>query len=247
VVGANVAKALWGRGESIGKRLTLGGTTFFVVGESAPRKGAFFGENRQDSVIAIPLATARRLYPFAESTVFYIRAEPGRRDAARLEAEAILRRLRDLPAEAPNDFHLSTAEQIIAQFDQIAAVIALVTLALAAVSLGIGGIGIANVMIIAVTERTREIGVRRALGARRREVLRQFLLEAAMLSLAGGALIVPVAWLQDFTVLARASPRCRRSVGAGLRFLPHQDAGRSGPASRATDVGGGVRFPGSET
>ena len=103
-----------------------------------------------------------------------------------METEAILRRLRRLGPEEDNDFNLSTADQIIRTLDQVSAAIGLATFALAAVSLLIGGIGIANVMIIAVTERTREIGVRRALGARRAEVLRQFLLEAAFLSGTGG-------------------------------------------------------------
>ncbi len=193
VIGANVARALWARGESVGKALQLGGEIYTVVGEAEPRKGGFFGENRQDNLVALPLGTARRSFPQAEMTVFYIRAEPGRRDLARAEAEAILRRLRHLEPRQENDFNLSTADQIIAQFDRLSAVIGLVTVALAGLSLVIGGIGIANVMIISVTERTREIGVRRAVGAQREEVLRQFLYEAAFLALLGGVLGVAVA------------------------------------------------------
>lgn len=239
VVGANIAKALYGRGASVGQRILLGGTEFFVVGEAAPRKGGFFGENRQDNVIAVPYETARRLYPSAEETVFYIRAEPGRRDAARVEAEAILRRLRDLAPDQENDFHLSTADQIIAQLDQVSALIGLVTLALAAVSLGIGGIGIANVMIIAVTERTREIGVRRAIGAPRREVMRQFLLEAAMLSLAGGALGVLISWALGVLLylvapaLASVPPLWVVAAGLTASFATGVIAGY-GPARRAS-------------
>jgi putative ABC transport system permease protein len=93
------------------------------------------------------------------------RGRPGQRDTARLETEAILRRLRGLVPDQPNDFELSTADQIIRSLDEVSAAIGLATFALAAVSLLIGGIGIANVMVIAVTERTREIGVRRARGA----------------------------------------------------------------------------------
>jgi putative ABC transport system permease protein len=109
--------------------------------------------------------------------------------------EAILRRLRRLGPDEVNDFNLSTADQIIQNLDQVSAAVGLATFALAAVSLVIGGIGIANVMIIAVTERTREIGVRRALGARRSEIRRQFLLEAAFLSCTGGLAGVLVASL----------------------------------------------------
>ena len=193
VIGSNVAKALFGEGRSVGRSLMVGGTEFFVVGEAAPRKGGFFGENRQDNLVAMPSSAARRLYPDARSVVFYIRSEPGRRDLAMVEAEAILRRLRRLDPTRPNDFHLSTADQIIAQFDKLSVRIGLVAVTLAAVSLLIGGIGVANVMIIAVTERTREIGIRRAVGARRGEVLRQFLLESAILSATGGVLGVLIA------------------------------------------------------
>lgn len=193
VIGANVAKALYGGTRSLGRTLSLGGTTFQVVGEAAPRKGGFFGENRQDNVVAIPLGTARRLFPEADAAVFYIRALPGQRDLARVEAESLLRRLRGLRPDQPNDFSLSTADQIIAQFDRLSARVGLVTVALAGVSLLIGGLGVANVMLIAVTERTREIGLRRAVGAKRGEVLRQFLFEAALLSATGGLFGVALA------------------------------------------------------
>lgn len=220
VIGANTAGALWGRGQSVGKTLQLAGDSFMVIGEAAPRKGGFFGENRQDNVVAIPLGTARKLFPQAEATVFYIRAEPGSRDLARSEAEAILRRLRRLDPRQPNDFNLSTADQIIAQFDRLSATIGLVTVALALLSLVIGGIGIANVMIISVTERTREIGIRRAVGARREEVLRQFLYEASFLSAMGGAVGVVLATLIGFA-LSLALPGfpaipALPVVGAGL-------------------------------
>jgi putative ABC transport system permease protein len=195
VLGANVASALFGRGPALGRTLVLAGETWSIVGVQPPRKGGFFGENRNDNVIFIPLRSAERRFSEAEATVLYVRAKPGERDAARVELEAILRRLRRLGPDEPNDFELSTADQIIGTLDQVSAAIGLATFALAAVSLVIGGIGIANVMIIAVTERTREIGVRRALGARRAEVLRQFLLEAAFLSGTGGLAGVLVASL----------------------------------------------------
>ena len=101
--------------------------------------------------------------------------------------------MRGVPADAPSDFTLSTADQIIASFDEIGAQIFFATIALAGVSLVIGGIGIANVMVISVTERTREIGLRLALGARREEVRLQFLLEAAVLAGAGGVIGVVIA------------------------------------------------------
>jgi len=200
VLGANVARALFGRGNALGRRLLLAGESWSVVGVQPPRKGGFFGENRNDNVIFVPLRAAQRRFAEAEATVLYVRARSGEREAAFVETEAILRRLRKLGPSEENDFNLSTADQIIRTLDQLSAAIGLVTFALAAVSLLIGGIGIANVMIIAVTERTREIGVRRALGARRSEVLRQFLLEAAFLAGTGGLAGVLVASLLGLLV-----------------------------------------------
>ncbi len=200
VLGANMARALFGDGPALGRTLQLAGESWSVVGVQPLRKGGFFGENRNDNMIFIPLRAAERRFAEAKATVLYVRARPGERDAARVEVEAILRRLRRLAPDEGNDFELSTADQIIRTLDQVSAAIGLATFALAAVSLVIGGIGIANVMIIAVTERTREIGVRRALGARRAEVLRQFLLEAAFLSGTGGLAGVLVASLLGLVI-----------------------------------------------
>jgi putative ABC transport system permease protein len=208
VLGSNVARALFGAAPSLGKSFTLAGDTYFVVGESAPRRGGFFGENRQDNVISLPAATVARRFPEAKQTILYARANPGQLASAKTEMEFLLRRLRGLAPAADNDFTLSTAEQIISQFDQIGAQIGLATFALAAVSLVIGGIGIANVMIISVTERTREIGTRLAIGARRRDVLAQFLIEAALLSGVGWLIGVAISWAAGFllSVFAPAFP-----------------------------------------
>ena len=187
IVGANLARALFGPEPAVGRSLTLLGERYFIVGELALRRGGFFGENRQDNVLSLPQGTVQRRFPDADRVVLYIQADAGRIEAAFAEAEILLRRLRALPLDAPNDFNLSTSEQIISSFDQVSAQIILVAVGLSAVSLVIGGIGVANVMIMGVTERTREIGTRLALGARRRDVRRQFLVEAALLSATGGA------------------------------------------------------------
>ncbi len=193
VIGASLSQALFGAGGGTGKSLLLAGDRYYVVGELAPRKGTFFGANRNDSVIAIPVATARRKFPEARNIVLYVRAFPGMREQAREEARTVLRLLRQVPRGADDNFAMNSADQIIAQFDRIGAQIFLATIALATVSLVIGGIGIANVMVISVTERTREIGVRRAIGAQQVDVRRQFLLEAALLSGAGGSVGVILA------------------------------------------------------
>jgi putative ABC transport system permease protein len=186
VIGASISRALFGDRTPIGESLTLAGESYVVVGELAQRKGGFFGENRQDNVLAVPVSTASRRFAEADRTVLYLRALPGRLQQTQDQAEVILRQLRGLDPGAANDFNLSTSESIIRTFDEISAAIGLATVGLAGISLLIGGIGIANVMIISVTERTREIGVRLAIGARRSEVQVQFLIEASFLSGVGG-------------------------------------------------------------
>ena len=186
IVGASLARALYGDASPLGKTLTLAGDTYTVVGALQKRRGGFFGENRQDNLLNLPVGTLRRRFGDPDRLVLYMRAQPGQLEQCMQQSETIIRRLRRLPPGASNDFTLSTAESIIATFDSISARIALVTVGLAAVSLLIGAIGIANVMFISVTERTREIGLRRALGAKKGEVLLQFLLEAAFLSGIGG-------------------------------------------------------------
>jgi putative ABC transport system permease protein len=243
VIGASLSRALFGGRPAIGRTLQLAGDTYTVVGEIAPRRGGFFGENRQDSVLAIPIGTLQRRFPGIDRTVLYIRAMPGRRDQARDETEFILRQLRGLAPGAPSDFNLSTADQIIRTFDQLSAAIGLVTVALAAVSLFIGGIGIANVMIIAVTERTREIGLRLAVGAPRGAVLRQFLVEAAVLSGAGGLagvlLALLLGWLASLAVTGFSAIPPLWAVLAGVTmsvlvgvlagYLPARRAARLDP------------------
>lgn len=186
IIGSALARALYGSESPLGRTLTLGGETYTVVGQLQKRRGGFFGENRQDNLLNLPVGTARRRFGDPERVVLYMRAQPGLRAECIRQSEAILRQLRQLGPGEDNDFTLSTADSIIATFDSVAARIGLVSVGLAAVSLLIGAIGIANVMFISVTERTREIGLRRALGARKGEVLLQFLLEAAFLSGIGG-------------------------------------------------------------
>jgi putative ABC transport system permease protein len=193
VIGANLSEALFGSDSPVGRTITLASDRYTVVGELAKRRGGFLGENRQDNVFSLPAGTARVRFGEPDRVVLYVQAEPGQLDACFRETEAILRLLRKLPPGTDSDFNLSTAEQIISTFDALSARIALASVGLAAVSLVIGAIGVANVMFIGVTERTKEIGVRRAVGARRGEVLFQFLLEAAILSGVGGVVGVATA------------------------------------------------------
>jgi putative ABC transport system permease protein len=220
VIGAALSEALFGNDVPIGRTLTLGGETYTVVGELARRRGGFLGENRQDNVLTLPAGTARSRFGEPERVVIYVRAKPGRREACFRETEAILRQLRHLAPGADNDFNLSTADQIIATIDGLRARIGLATVGLAAVSLLIGAIGIANVMFISVTERTREIGLRLAVGAPRKNVQLQFLLEAVFLSgvggLAGVATALAIGLLLTFVVQGFSAVAPAWAVAAGL-------------------------------
>ncbi len=220
IVGANLSRALFANESPLGRTLTLAGDTYTVVGELQQRRGGFFGENRQDNVLNLPAGTVRQRFGEPERVVIYMRARPGQRAGTYGEAESILRVLRALPPDAPNDFTLSTADQIIATFDGLSARIGLVTVGLAAVGLLIGAIGIANVMFISVTERTREIGLRRAVGARRGQVLLQFLLEAVFLSgiggLAGVAAALLIGVLLTFVLTGFSAVPPAWAVAAGL-------------------------------
>lgn len=220
VIGASLSMALFGNQSPIGQTLGLGGETYTVVGELQKRRGGFFGENRQDSVLSLPAGTVRRRFGVPERIVIYARAWPGRRAEAAGQLGTLLRLLRKVPPGAEDDFTLSTADQIIATFDALSAQVAVATVGLAGVSLFIGAIGIANVMFISVTERTREIGVRLAMGARRRDVRRQFLLEAMCLSGLGGlagvavALGIGLALTTVLTGFSAVAPLW--AIGAGL-------------------------------
>src|SRR4051794_15507094 len=123
------------------------------------------------------------------------KAKPGMRQDAYSEVESIMRRIRRLATSDRNDFAISTPDQIIQQFDRITGLIGLVAIAISALGLLVGGIGVMNIMLVSVTERTREIGVRKAIGARRRDIIGQFLVEAMTLTGAGGMLGILIAVL----------------------------------------------------
>ncbi|MEO8358483.1 MAG: ABC transporter permease [Vicinamibacteria bacterium] len=193
ILGASVRASLFPGISALGKQVRLSGIAFTVIGVVAPRPGGVFGENRQDSVISMPIRTVQAIFPDAKNILLYMRMKEGRRVEARQDAETLLRRLRGLAPDSPNDFQLTSPDQIIAIFNQVGDAIGAATVALAGISLFIGAIGVGNVMIISVTERTREIGIRRALGATQGSVRRQFLIEAAVLSAVGGILGVLLA------------------------------------------------------
>ncbi len=186
VIGATLADTLFPGQSAVGKSIQLGNAMFYIIGVFAPAKGGFFGENGLDSQVLIPLSTLKMRYPASNTYFFTCKAREGLREQAMEEIRAAMRRIRKVPPGVDDDFSLSTADSIIANFDRVTGMIALVAIALSGLGLLVGGIGVMNIMLVSVTERTREIGVRKALGARRFDIVFQFLMEAMALTGMGG-------------------------------------------------------------
>jgi putative ABC transport system permease protein len=191
VLGHDVAKALFADLPAIDKEVRIDGSTFRVVGVLERPKGNF-GANDEDRRVLIPLDTFMEMYPAANEISMRVQGFPGMLNEAVDEARETLRRRRRVPYDQPDDFSIQTADESVAQFHQIIGMIALAMVVLSSIGLLIGGVGVMNIMLVSVTERTREIGVRKAIGARRRDIVRQFLFEAVALTGAGGMLAVVI-------------------------------------------------------
>jgi putative ABC transport system permease protein len=186
VIGWDVKDELYPHLDPIGRDILIDGVPFRVIG-LLTQQGKTLGQSR-DNVVMIPIDTNRKSFSGRTTLDIMIQAQGGVEgvDAAADEARALLRALRHTDFRSPDPFGVITAESLQEVWRQISTAAFLLTLLIASVSLGVGGIVIMNIMLVAVAERTAEIGLRRALGARQRDVRRQFLLEASLLSLVGG-------------------------------------------------------------
>ena len=199
VIGHDLAEGLFHAADPLGKSIEVGGAFYQVVGVLEKRKGQFFKDESADKVLVVPYTSYRKHNPQDDEHYIGAQAYPGRKAQAEDEIVGLLRRRRGVATDKPNNFAISSSEEIARQFRQITGAIAIAVVVISSIGLLIGGVGVMNIMLMSVTERTREIGVRKAIGARRRDIIRQFLTEAITLTGAGGVIGV--------------------SLGGGISFL----------------------------
>ena len=187
VIGTDLVDAFFGNMEPLGKEIDIDGHPVKVIGV-AEKKGVVFGES-QDNFVWLPISTFQKFYGFRRS--FSIQAEAttmGVFEAAQDQVRVAMRARRHLTYEKPDDFNIETGETVMELWQTMTRGIYVVTIVVTGISLLVGGIVVMNIMLVSVTERIREIGVRKALGARRGDILRQFLVESVVLSGFGGFL-----------------------------------------------------------
>ncbi len=225
VIGDDIREKVFPREDPVNKRVLLGHDTYTVIGVFE-KKGKMFGES-QDNFVTIPLTTFDRRFP-------WVRVGGANGDALRIatvpyspeqvpvlieKARTVLRARRRVRFDQPDDFAIVTPDRIIESFQGITRGVTLAMVFIAFISLLIGGVGVMNIMLVSVTERTREIGVRKAVGAFRRDIVMQFLTEATSLSLLGGAIgvavgiAVPAAIKKAFDALPAETPMWSVVVG----------------------------------
>lgn len=203
LIGSTVAENYFPTGSPVGETLEIGGTEFRIIGVLEKREQLFGGgggNNDQSNVIYMPMGAALKLKPNADDLFILAVAREGMLNKAKDDVQDLLRVRRQVPYGKPNNFSMETAASIIDQFKAITAGVAIAMVVISSVGLMIGGIGVMNIMLVSVTERTREIGIRKAIGAKQSDILLQFLIEAATLTGFGGLLGLLIGWLLTLLV-----------------------------------------------
>jgi len=205
MLGYDTARTLFpgSAADSIGQEVTLNGQLFTVIGTMEKRRqGISGGSNPEDNIAVMPVTTLRKLYPNQKDYVIFLKAsDPKMVGEAVEETRDLLRRKRRLTSDKPDDFAIFTSDYFLDLWNKISGLIFILMFAVASVGLIVGGIGVMNIMLVSVTERTREIGVRKAIGAKRSNILAQFLIEAVTLSAVGG--IIGVLFGSGISLLMR--------------------------------------------
>jgi len=187
VLGYASANALFPNGGAVGKRILIDGRKYTVVGTLSKRKEEpFGGQNEEDVLFLCPYYTMKRFYPAEDDHFIAARCKSGLIQQAIEEIVQVLRKQRRVRWNEDNNFEIGTADSLIAAFDDIVFATLAVMFLLSTVGFLVGGVGVMNIMLVSVKERTREIGLRKAVGARRRDILSQFLVEAVVLCTIGG-------------------------------------------------------------
>ena len=203
LIGDSVKESYFPYESPLGQTIEIAGQEFRVIGLLQKREQLFGGgggNNDQSNVIYMPMGAALKLKPNADDLFILAVAREGQLEKAKDAVEDLLRVRREVPYGKPDNFSMATAASLIDQFNQITSMIVLFMFVISSVGLLIGGIGVMNIMLVSVTERTREIGIRKAIGAKQRDILLQFLIEAATLTGFGGFVGLLIGWLLTLLV-----------------------------------------------
>lgn len=194
VIGSELANNLFPRASPIGNRILIGGVSFEVIGV-LEKQGTFLGMFSLDNQVIIPLQQFTESFWHNPDYQVQVKVtELAQLEEAKEELRSAMRKVRRLPPDVPDDFGINQQDQFVKMFHKLGGTIAAVGLFVTSLSLFVGGIGIMNIMFVSVAERTREIGIRKAIGAKRRTILIQFLIEAASICLLGGLIGLGIAW-----------------------------------------------------